>query len=114
MIIDLDILAEARKHKRRDKFHLNDSRINLAGSIIRGEICAGRHNIISFITAAQSGRAIMAGSINSGADDKWVFRGEWRWRRTAPNGNIVGASTQGYVNRSDAVVNAQRNRYRGT
>lgn len=24
---------------------------------------------------------------------------KWRWRRTAPNGEIVGASTQGYANK---------------
>ena len=32
-------------------------------------------------------------------NDKWEFyqesNGDWRWRRTAPNGNIVGASTEG-------------------
>lgn len=33
----------------------------------------------------------------------------WRWRRTAGNGKIVGASTEAYVNRSDCVANAQRN-----
>ena len=26
----------------------------------------------------------------------------WRWRRTASNGRIVGASSEGYVNKSDA------------
>lgn len=33
----------------------------------------------------------------------------WRWRRTAPNGRIVGASSQGYTNRSDCIDNAKRN-----
>lgn len=33
---------------------------------------------------------------------------EWRWRRKAPNGEIVGASTEGYVNKSDCIANAQR------
>lgn len=33
----------------------------------------------------------------------------WRWRRTASNGHIVGASTQAYSNRTDCVANAQRN-----
>lgn len=50
--------------------------------------------------------------------DTWVFyqddRSEWRWRRTAPNGNIVGASTEGYRNRQDCVANARRNGYTGT
>jgi uncharacterized protein YegP (UPF0339 family) len=36
---------------------------------------------------------------------------EWRWRRTAPNGKIVGASSQGYKNRADCVANAQKNGY---
>ncbi len=33
----------------------------------------------------------------AGEDDKWEVykdkRGEFRWRRRSPNGNIVGAST---------------------
>jgi len=49
--------------------------------------------------------------------DKWEFyqdkAGDWRWRRIAPNGSIVGASTEGYKNRSDCVDNARRNGYRG-
>lgn len=32
----------------------------------------------------------------------------WRWRRTAKNGEIVGASTQGYSNKSDCIANAKR------
>lgn len=36
--------------------------------------------------------------------------GEWRWRRTAPNGKIVGAATEGYKNKADCQKNAQRNR----
>uniref|UniRef100_A0A7C4AHK9 DUF1508 domain-containing protein n=1 Tax=Fundidesulfovibrio putealis TaxID=270496 RepID=A0A7C4AHK9_9BACT len=39
--------------------------------------------------------------------------GEWRWRRTASNGRIVGASSQGYVNRADCVSNARRHGYTG-
>lgn len=35
--------------------------------------------------------------------------GQWRWRRTARNGNIVGASAESYVNRSDCIANARRN-----
>jgi len=49
--------------------------------------------------------------------DKWEFykdpQGMWRWRRTAPNGNIVGASTEGYANKEDCVANARRNGYSG-
>ena len=44
--------------------------------------------------------------------DKWeIYKdkaGEWRWRRTASNGQIVGASSEGYVNKSDCIANAQR------
>ena len=51
-------------------------------------------------------------------NDKWEFykdaSGDWRWRRTAPNGEIVGASTEGYKNKADAIANAQRNGYTGT
>ncbi|EEN5690534.1 DUF1508 domain-containing protein, partial [Salmonella enterica subsp. enterica serovar Kentucky] len=35
------------------------------------------------------------------------------WRRTASNGRIVGASSQGYVNRADCIANARRNGYTG-
>ena len=44
--------------------------------------------------------------------DKWeIYKAAdgWRWRRTARNGNIVGASTQGYENKSDCIDNARRN-----
>ena len=45
--------------------------------------------------------------------DKWEIKkdraSEWRWRRTARNGQIVGASTEGYVNKSDCIANARRN-----
>lgn len=47
--------------------------------------------------------------------DKWEFyldaKGDWRWRRTAPNGRIVGASSQGYSNKRDCIANAKRNGY---
>lgn len=53
-----------------------------------------------------------------GKDEKWEFykdknprKPEWRWRRTAPNGRIVGASTEGYHNKSDCLDNAARNGY---
>jgi outer membrane protein OmpA-like peptidoglycan-associated protein/uncharacterized protein YegP (UPF0339 family) len=46
-------------------------------------------------------------------NDKWEFykdhENKWRWRRTAPNGNIVGAATEGYVNKADCEGNARRN-----
>jgi len=31
--------------------------------------------------------------------------GEWRWRVTASNGEIIGASSEGYVRKIDAVKN---------
>jgi outer membrane protein OmpA-like peptidoglycan-associated protein len=46
-------------------------------------------------------------------EDKWEIykdgENQWRWRRTAPNGNIVGASSQGYANKTDCEGNARRN-----
>jgi hypothetical protein len=33
---------------------------------------------------------------------------EWRWRRVAPNGEIVGASTEGYKRKVDCLANAKR------
>ena len=40
-------------------------------------------------------------------------KGEYRWRRTASNGQIVGASHEGYKKRADCVANAKRAGYRG-
>ncbi|MFT6556288.1 MULTISPECIES: YegP family protein [Sneathiella] len=49
----------------------------------------------------------------NGDNDKWeIYKDkgdEWRWRRTAPNGRIVGASTEGYIKKQDCVDNAIRN-----
>jgi uncharacterized protein YegP (UPF0339 family) len=44
--------------------------------------------------------------------DTWeIYYGTdgYRWRRTASNGRVVGAATQGYSNRADCVAKAQRN-----
>jgi len=53
----------------------------------------------------------------AGENDKWEFyqdsADEWRWRRIAPNGNIVGSSAEGYKNKSDCIANAKRNGYTG-
>lgn len=50
-------------------------------------------------------------------NDRFEFyldnRGKWRWRRHSSNGRIVGASSQGYVNRQSCVENAKRNGYKG-
>ncbi len=44
---------------------------------------------------------------------KWKFctdtENKWRWQHTAPNGNIVGVSAEGYVNKNDCEGNARRN-----
>jgi len=49
--------------------------------------------------------------------DKWEFykdaNGNWRWRRKSPNGEVVGASTEGYRNKSDCEANARRNGWSG-
>ena len=48
--------------------------------------------------------------------DKWeIYKDnakEWRWRRTAKNGEIVGASHEGFKNKQDCVKNAKRAGYR--
>lgn len=47
-----------------------------------------------------------------GQDDTFEFykdkADEWRWRRTASNGEIVGAASEGYKNRADCEANAHR------
>ncbi|MGL4297128.1 MAG: YegP family protein, partial [Aestuariivirga sp.] len=35
-------------------------------------------------------------------------RGDFRWRRTAENGEIVGASSEGYSSRKHCLANAER------
>jgi uncharacterized protein YegP (UPF0339 family) len=35
-------------------------------------------------------------------------KGEWRWERKAPNGEIVAASSEGYVDEVDAAQNYMR------
>ena len=50
-------------------------------------------------------------SCKAGNGDTWeIYSGNdgWRWRRTASNGKIVGAATQGYSNRQDCIDNARR------
>ncbi|WP_435550157.1 YegP family protein [Desulfobacterium sp. N47] len=49
--------------------------------------------------------------------DKWEFykdaAGKWRWRRIAPNGKVVGSSSESYNNKSDCEANARRNGWKG-
>ncbi len=53
----------------------------------------------------------MASCTDRNGDTWLIYQGDdgWRWRRTASNGRVTGASTQGYSNRSDCIANAQRN-----
>ncbi|MGV6818948.1 MAG: YegP family protein [Parvularcula sp.] len=48
----------------------------------------------------------------AGENDKFeVYEdkaGEWRWRRKAANGQIVGAACEGYKNKSDCEANMNR------
>jgi uncharacterized protein YegP (UPF0339 family) len=54
--------------------------------------------------------------VMAGENDRWEFyqdnRSEWRWRRIASNGQIVGASSEGYTSRQNCVENARRNGYK--
>ena len=34
---------------------------------------------------------------------------EWRWRRKARNGEIVGASSEGYASKQSCIANAKMN-----
>jgi len=53
----------------------------------------------------------------AGENDKWEEyqdkRGEWRWRRAASNGNIVGRSCEGYNKHKDCTLNAERHGMNG-
>ena len=54
---------------------------------------------------------IQVGTDDGHADTISFYRdrgGKWRWRKTAPNGRIVLASTEGYDHKDDAVKNMQR------
>jgi uncharacterized protein YegP (UPF0339 family) len=53
----------------------------------------------------------MASCIGNNGDRWEIYSASdgWRWRRTARNGDIVGASTQAYSNKSDCIDNARRN-----
>ncbi len=48
----------------------------------------------------------------AGEDDKFEVykdkKGEFRWRRTAPNGQIVGASSEGYSSKKACEENMNR------
>ena len=50
-------------------------------------------------------------------EDRWEFyqdtKSEWRWRRYAPNGELVGSAHEGYKNKGDCLANARRHGYVG-
>ena len=66
-------------------------------------------NEISIVTRTM--KRISESCIGSNGDT-WEFyknsKGEWFWRRTAKNGEIVGKSHEGYMNKSDCIENAKR------
>lgn len=67
---------------------------------------------------ANAERHGMNGNPNGlGKNDKWEFyedkSGDHRWRRTASNGEKVGASSEGYSSSGDCKANAGRNGYAG-
>jgi len=35
------------------------------------------------------------------------LRREWRWKIKAKNGNIIAASSEGYINKQDCIYNAK-------
>lgn len=76
-------------------------------------------NVVGASTEGYKGKAsAVSNAEHYGYDGKFNSAGkwelyqdakkEWRWRHTATNGNIIGASCQGYVNKADAVANAER------
>ena len=50
-------------------------------------------------------------------NDKWEFykdtQNQWRWRRVASSGRIVGESSESYHNKADCEANATRNGWMG-
>jgi uncharacterized protein YegP (UPF0339 family) len=52
----------------------------------------------------------MASCKESNGDTWEIYQqgNQWRWRRSASNGKVVGASTESYVNKSDCLANAKR------
>ena len=54
---------------------------------------------------------------NLGAKDKWEImtdaKGEYRWKRTASNGEQVGRSTEGYSSKANCEANAKLNGWKG-
>ncbi len=49
--------------------------------------------------------------------DKWDFyqntKGEWLWKRTAPNGRSLGTSAKGFMTKEMCIENARKFGYIG-
>ena len=73
-----------------------------------GETVKGDNNNMS-----THAHAVMMDACTGRNGDRWrIYQDrsdEWNWIRTLENGKIVGGSTEGYVNKSDCITNAQRN-----
>ena len=53
----------------------------------------------------------MAETCTANGDTWTIYKdaaNEWRWNRKASNGQAVGASSEGYVNKSYCIENAKR------
>jgi uncharacterized protein YegP (UPF0339 family) len=83
---------------------------------------ASNGQIVGAASEGYKSRKDAEANMNRGPNpkDKWDIyqdkRGEWRWRRRAVNGNIVngniiGAASEGYKSKGDAVANAERQGY---
>ena len=88
-------------------------RVATNGNIV-GASCEGYRNKANAKSNAQ--RHGMNGNPDHvGGRDRWEIykdaRGEYRWRRTASNGEIIGASSESYIRKLDAESNASRNGY---
>lgn len=54
----------------------------------------------------------MSKKVNKRPDKVNIYQdsnNKWRWQKKAPNGEIIGASTQGYESKSYCKENARRN-----
>jgi uncharacterized protein YegP (UPF0339 family) len=70
-----------------------------------------RANESTYRCVIGNGEFEMSGCVGKNGDHWEIYYANdgWRWRRTASNGRIVGASSQGYSNRTDCIDNARRN-----
>lgn len=54
---------------------------------------------------------------NFGSNESWKFyrdcRREWRWEKTASDGSVAGASSEGFKTKADCEADARRMGWRG-